>query len=250
MFQTVGQLSGGEKAKAALARLCATAANLLVMDEPTNHLDIWSCEALERSINEFEGTVLVVSHDRYFLNQVADRLIVLADGRPASIEGDYETYQHLVQQEEGSRRRPRPAPKAAPPASASSRAARIAASGPKKKFPYRKAAEIEREIGELESRGRRARRPARPARHLARPGQGRPTQDRHRDLKARLETLYQHWETPSKRTGRGRREHRSVLKTERSPSSHGRASKPVRNELAPLSRCRCSFSSGPPPGRC
>ena len=99
VFQTVGQLSGGEKAKAALARLCATGANLLVMDEPTNHLDIWSCEALERSINEFEGTVLVVSHDRYFLNQVADRLIQVADGRARVIEGDYETYQHLVQKE-------------------------------------------------------------------------------------------------------------------------------------------------------
>ncbi len=80
-FQTVGQLSGGEKAKAALARLCATSANLLVMDEPTNHLDIWSREALERSINEFEGTVLVVSHDRYFLNQVVDRLVAML-GRP------------------------------------------------------------------------------------------------------------------------------------------------------------------------
>ena len=99
VFQTVGQLSGGEKAKAALARLCATAANLLVMDEPTNHLDIWSCEALERSIREFEGTVLVVSHDRYFLNKVADRLVVLGDGRARVIEGDYETYQHLIQQE-------------------------------------------------------------------------------------------------------------------------------------------------------
>ena len=99
VFQTVGQLSGGEKAKAALARLCATAANLLVMDEPTNHLDIWSCEALERSIREFEGTVLVVSHDRYFLNQVADRLIVLGADRTRVIEGDYETYQNLVQKE-------------------------------------------------------------------------------------------------------------------------------------------------------
>ena len=77
VFQTVGQLSGGEKAKAALARLCATAANLLVMDEPTNHLDIWSCEALERSIREFEGTVLVVSHDRYFLNKVVTKVFEL-----------------------------------------------------------------------------------------------------------------------------------------------------------------------------
>src|SRR3954469_13008516 len=99
VFQTVGQLSGGEKAKAALARLSATGANVLVMDEPTNHLDIWSCEALERSIREFEGTVLVVSHDRYFLNQVADRLIVVADGRARVIEGDYETYRRLAQQE-------------------------------------------------------------------------------------------------------------------------------------------------------
>src|SRR4051794_30990303 len=99
VFQTVGQLSGGEKAKAALARLSATGANLLVMDEPTNHLDIWSCEALERSIREFEGTVLVVSHDRYFLNRVADRLIQIADGRARIIEGDYETFQYLVQKE-------------------------------------------------------------------------------------------------------------------------------------------------------
>src|SRR5262249_44955665 len=99
VFQTVGQLSGGEKGKAALARLSAIGANLLVMDEPTNHLDIWSCEALERSLKEFEGTVLVVSHDRYFLNQVADRLIVLGSGKARVIEGDYETYQRLAQQE-------------------------------------------------------------------------------------------------------------------------------------------------------
>ena len=98
-FQTVGQLSGGEKAKAALARLCATSANLLVMDEPTNHLDIWSREALERSINEFEGTVLVVSHDRYFLNQVVDRLVAMADGQTRVIEGDYDTFQHMIQKE-------------------------------------------------------------------------------------------------------------------------------------------------------
>ena len=100
VFHTVGKLSGGEKAKAALARLCATSANLLVMDEPTNHLDIWSREALEHSINEFEGTVLVVSHDRYFLNKVADRLVILGGGQARVIPGDYETYQHLLKEKE------------------------------------------------------------------------------------------------------------------------------------------------------
>ncbi len=147
MFQTVGQLSGGEKAKAALARLSATGANLLVMDEPTNHLDIWSCEALERSIREFEGTVLVVSHDRYFLNQVADRLIVVAGGQARVIEGDYETYQRLAQQEArrrrpGQDRDPRPPP---PPRRRPDKPEKR-----KRKFPYRKSADLEREIAEVE----------------------------------------------------------------------------------------------------
>ncbi len=155
VFHTVGKLSGGEKAKAALARLCATSANLLVMDEPTNHLDIWSREALERSINEFEGTVLVVSHDRYFLNKVADRLVVLADGQARVIQGDYETYQHLREgkgaggQEPGQNTRVlrwfrlavSPLPRLRAPAAAKA----------KRKFAYRKAVDIEREIGELEN---------------------------------------------------------------------------------------------------
>ena len=197
VFHTVGSLSGGEKAKAALARLCATGANLLAMDEPTNHLDIWSREALERSINEFEGTVLVVSHDRYFLNQVADRLIVLSSGTARVIEGDYETFQHLVQQE---KERGDKSPPIVPATSASSnsrtRPGQTQESAKaKRKFPYRKAVDIEREIGELEREvlgleellGQPAtwRDPVKAVR----------TQERHIDLKTRLETLYQHWET-------------------------------------------------------
>jgi ATP-binding cassette subfamily F protein 3 len=197
VFQTVGQLSGGEKAKAALARLCATAANVLVMDEPTNHLDIWSREALERSINEFEGTVLVVSHDRYFLNRVADRLIHIADGHARVIEGDYETFQHLVQQEKY--RDQKPTAKQQQPAV--DRAKAGAAPGdrqsekPKRKFPYRKAADIEREIGELE------REVTEIEDLLGQPATWRDpvkavgTQDRHIQLKTKLEQLYQHWET-------------------------------------------------------
>ena len=185
VFHTVGQLSGGEKAKAALARLCATGANLLVMDEPTNHLDIWSCEALERSINEFEGTVLVVSHDRYFLNQVADRLIQVADGQARVIEGDYETFQYLAQKEKEraekatARRRPRPPLPRRGPASAAEK--------PKKQVSLSQGGRHRARDRRARAGGRRDRRPARPARHLARPGQGRrhPGSPRRAEAEAR-----------------------------------------------------------------
>ena len=155
VFHTVGKLSGGEKAKAALARLCATSANLLVMDEPTNHLDIWSREALEGSINEFEGTVLVVSHDRYFLNKVADRLVVLTGGQARVIDGDYETYQHQLKEKERPEKDKGPAKTSPPAACAGSRSRPAPAPASteakaKRKFSYRKAVDIEREIGEIE----------------------------------------------------------------------------------------------------
>src|SRR5207244_11987492 len=72
VYQRVGDLSGGERSRAALARLVALGVNVLVLDEPTNHLDLWACDALEQALLEFEGTVLVVSHDRFFLNRVVD----------------------------------------------------------------------------------------------------------------------------------------------------------------------------------
>jgi ATP-binding cassette subfamily F protein 3 len=189
VFQTVGQLSGGEKGKAALARLAATNANLLVMDEPTNHLDIWSAEALERSIREFEGTVLVVSHDRYFLNQVADRLIVVGDGRARVIEGDFETYQRLKREEQETA-----LAKTVGPASASPTKPAPAVEKRKRRFPYRKSADLEREIatsesavGELEHA-------------LADPdtwkdaNRARDTQKRYDELQQKLALLYEHWE--------------------------------------------------------
>jgi len=197
VFQTVGQLSGGEKAKAALARLCATSANLLAMDEPTNHLDIWSREALERTINEFEGTVLVVSHDRYFLNRVADRLVLIAGGEARVIEGDYETYQHLVQKEKDRGEKDQDKPTASAARTSPRPCSTSPAGGEKtrRKFPYRKAVDIEREIGDLESQV------AELEDLLGQPATWRDpvkavgTQDRHIDLKTKLETLYQHWET-------------------------------------------------------
>ena len=190
VFQTVGQLSGGEKGKAALARLAATSANLLVMDEPTNHLDIWSCEALERSIREFEGTVLVVSHDRYFLNQVADRLIVVADGRAQVVEGDYDTYQRLqkLAAEAASAKTARAQP--APPAKAS-----IAPTEKrKKKFPYRKAAEIEREIGAVEVELADLENRLGLPETWRDPEKARAAQTRYDERKDHLDYLMAHWE--------------------------------------------------------
>ena len=74
-LQTVGSLSGGERCRAALARLAAADANFLVLDEPTNHLDLWARDALEKALTQFDGTVLFVSHDRYFVNRVADHML-------------------------------------------------------------------------------------------------------------------------------------------------------------------------------
>ena len=150
-----------------------TGANLLVMDEPTNHLDIWSCDALERSINEFEGTVLVVSHDRYFLNQVADRLIQVSGGRARVIEGDYDTFQHLVQKEKElaprpPRPNPPPRPPRAPPPDPPANGGEAQAEVPPSQGGRHRARD--RRAGEG---GRRPRRPARPAGDLARPRQGR-----------------------------------------------------------------------------
>jgi ATP-binding cassette subfamily F protein 3 len=187
VFQTVGQLSGGEKGKAALARLAATEANLLVMDEPTNHLDIWSCEALERSIREFEGTVLVVSHDRYFLNQVADRLIVVADGRARLIEGDYETYQRLTRGDAAGA-----AVKVGP--STVPAATKIKAEKRKRKFPYRKPADLERDIAAAESRLGQLEHDLGLPETWRDADRARGAQREYDDLRNELAALYEHWD--------------------------------------------------------
>jgi len=96
-LQKVGKLSGGERNRVALARLAAADANFLVLDEPTNHLDLWARDALEQALTAFDGTVLFVSHDRYFVNRVADHLIIFELGGVRVIEGNYEAYQLFLQ---------------------------------------------------------------------------------------------------------------------------------------------------------
>ena len=88
----VSELSGGERSRLQLAKLMLSGANLLLLDEPTNNLDLPSCEVLESALDEFEGTVLVISHDRYFLDRVVDRIVELEKGTLTSYPGDYSYY--------------------------------------------------------------------------------------------------------------------------------------------------------------
>ena len=90
--QQVKELSGGERSRLQLALLVLSGANCLLMDEPTNNLDIASAEVLENALNDFEGTVLVISHDRYFLDRVVDSLLVLENGRLTDHPGGYSDY--------------------------------------------------------------------------------------------------------------------------------------------------------------
>jgi ATP-binding cassette subfamily F protein 3 len=92
-LKKVRVLSGGEKGRLAIAKVVLAGANLLVLDEPTNHLDIPSREALESALAGFAGTVLAVSHDRYFLDGFAERIYEIKDGRLATFHGNYTYYQ-------------------------------------------------------------------------------------------------------------------------------------------------------------
>jgi len=192
--QPVKECSGGERSRAAIARLVVEGANVLVLDEPTNHLDIWACDALEEAIKEFDGTVIVVSHDRYFLNAVADLLIVMEPDKVEVVYGNYDLYESLraTRAAEEATERKKSAPAAdGKPAATSSPPAKVKR---KRRFPYRKVEDLEREVmeqeelvAELEAR-------------LASPEIYRDanlvkeTMTDFEDAKDRLKILYEHWE--------------------------------------------------------
>lgn len=91
-FKRVSDLSGGERAKLGLAILMGEQANILLLDEPTNHLDLPAREALEEALREYDGTLIFVSHDRYFVNALADHVLAIENGAASLTEGDYDDY--------------------------------------------------------------------------------------------------------------------------------------------------------------
>lgn len=105
VFKKISELSGGERGHVSLAKLMLSNANFLILDEPTNHLDITSKEILEQALNDYEGTVLYVSHDRYFVNQTATRILDLYNKQFYSFAGNYDYYlekKDVVEQPSGA----------------------------------------------------------------------------------------------------------------------------------------------------
>jgi ATP-binding cassette subfamily F protein 3 len=147
----VGVLSGGEKARLALARLLIRPSNLMLLDEPTNHLDLQSREVLEEALDEYEGTLLVISHDRYFINRIATSIAEVGDGRAALFAGDYDTFleRHVPP--------PAPDPASGPAVDDKRSSRRIEAEERNRRYRLRRAHEerirpVEDEIHRLESR--------------------------------------------------------------------------------------------------
>jgi ATP-binding cassette subfamily F protein 3 len=107
-MQPIGNLSGGEKSRVQLARLMQTGANCLLLDEPTNNLDIPAAEVLEAALDAFDGTVVVVSHDRYLLDRLVDRVIEVRGGALRSFAGGYSAYAEASSDVAISGSRPQP----------------------------------------------------------------------------------------------------------------------------------------------
>ena len=99
VFKEVSQISGGEKARLALALMIIKPSNLLILDEPTNHLDIPSKQMLEQALSNYKGTALIVSHDRYFISKVANKIVEIRDGQLIKYEGDYKYYKEKKMEE-------------------------------------------------------------------------------------------------------------------------------------------------------
>jgi len=188
VFKPVSVLSGGELSRLALAKLIYASPDVLVLDEPTNHLDIPSREALEGALADFAGTIIVVSHDRYFLGKLASEVLELAGGLATHTYGGYLEFY------EASHPRPDKSAKKATAKQSSERSAKVPDRPKVSRRKGRSQAEIEQEISSVESEL------ADISDKLAQPSSSLDFQQmgelgtRHNSVTCRLEALYREWE--------------------------------------------------------
>src|SRR6266849_4992361 len=184
-FKVIRSLSGGEKSRVALAKLMLDDAGLLLLDEPTNHRDIPAQEMLEEALQDFEGTIVFVSHDRYFIDDIATRLWVVDQGTVFTHLGNYTDL-------ERSRQRASRLVMAAEPAPAPRRDRRREAGATAR--PVAPAAGVEQQIGEVEAEIRRIEEQLGDHQTYDHPARVAELAAAHEDASRRLRALYQEWE--------------------------------------------------------
>jgi ATP-binding cassette, subfamily F, member 3 len=149
VFKPIGALSGGERSRVALAKLTLQGANFLVLDEPTNHLDLPARQVLERLLSAYDGTLLFVSHDRYFVDALASRIWTLADDHISDYDGNYSAYRAHLARADAARLRARDAVRAA---TAAERTLARAGAGRPARGAERSVERVEEEIAAAEGR--------------------------------------------------------------------------------------------------
>ncbi|NLV91976.1 MAG: ABC-F type ribosomal protection protein [Firmicutes bacterium] len=192
VFKTIGQLSGGEKSRLQLAKLTITDANLVILDEPTNHLDIPSTEVLERSLSDFNGTVIFISHDRYFINQVATKVAELTPQGIKLYEGNYDVYLEEKAREEAQRLALAEAAKASQPTKVSAPTPLTQESSTKQL--QRQITELEEVIADLETKIEELEQQLMDPQTLQDPDQLAEISREHKASHEELDLLYQRWE--------------------------------------------------------
>ena len=195
VYKKISMLSGGEKGRVSLCKLMLKRDNLLLLDEPTNHLDMDSREVLEGALEDFDGTILTVSHDRYFINRVADRIIEMRPDGVKEYLGNYDDYLEKKRREEAGLEDAAASGMTKTQLDKQRRKERLLREGKKALEKQLEAAEAriadaEKEIQDLETRL------ADPELYQ-RPDEARETARRHAELQAGMDALYEEWEALS-----------------------------------------------------
>ena len=195
VYKKISMLSGGEKGRVSLCKLMLKRDNLLLLDEPTNHLDMDSREVLEGALEDFDGTILTVSHDRYFINRVADRIIEMRPDGVKEYLGNYDDYLEKKRREEAGLEEAAAFGMTKTQLDKQRRKERLLREGKKALEKQLEAAEAriadaEKEIQDLETRM------ADPELYQ-RPDEARETARRHAELQAGMDALYEEWEALS-----------------------------------------------------